>query len=95
MPQPITKTDALKDTVVWQELFTDTNSFIMSQSQSFEQTLTHQKIKAIFLKIEARELPKSLPGKYFRVPLSEMNQYAFPKIIDWYLRDNSLYLNLQ
>lgn len=92
--KPLVKVHSLKDTPVWQELFSDIGPGIVSQSQSFEQTLTHQKIKAVFLKIEPQELPKTLPDTYFCVPLPEINQYAFPKIIDWYLRDNSLYLNL-
>jgi A/G-specific adenine glycosylase len=92
--QPLAKINALRDTSVWQELFPDVCPLITGQSPSFEQTLTHQKIKAVFLKIEAQELPKTLPDTYFCIPFSEMDQYAFPKIIDWYLRDNSLYLNL-
>lgn len=92
--KPVTQTDLLKDSPTWQRLFSTANPHISGRSGSFEQTLSHQKIKAVFLKIDLSELPKALPDTYFCTPLSEIGQYAFPKIIDWYLTDNSLYLNL-
>ena len=86
--------DRLKTTATWRSLFPADSPPLSGRSKSFEQTLTHQKIKAVFLKIKLPELPQALPETYFCTPLSKIDQYAFPKIIDWYLNDNSLYLNL-
>lgn len=85
---------ALRETPVWQSVLGDVEVNIASRSKVFQQVLTHQKIQAVFLKIELTELPEILSESYFCLPTAEIRQYAFPKIIDWYLRDNSLYLNL-
>ncbi|MEM9990979.1 MAG: NUDIX domain-containing protein, partial [Bacteroidota bacterium] len=62
-------------------------------SKPFKQTLSHQYIVAHFWEIQLHSLP-SLPKYTQAVPNESLRQYAFPKVIDWYLKDNSLYLNL-
>jgi A/G-specific adenine glycosylase len=58
------------------------------------QLLSHQDIRARFIEIH---LPKStdpatISGTW--VDREVLSDYAFPRIIDWYLGDNSLYLNM-
>lgn len=92
--KPLASLGELESAPVWQQLAAVAPLQLQQQSKWFEQNLTHQKIKAIFVKLACSELPKTLPDAYFCVPLAELSQYAFPKIMDCYLRDNSLYLNL-
>lgn len=63
-------------------------------SKPFQQALTHQKITACFLElnIEKPFSPKS--EFFFSIQRNQLNNFAFPKIIDLYLRDKSLYLEL-
>lgn len=92
--KPLDAEIALSETNVWKLLFEKKSVKVTRRSKVFQQTLTHQKIQATFLKIELPKLPKQLPAPYFCLPKMDVQQYAFPKIIDWYLKDNSLYLNL-
>lgn len=63
-------------------------------SKPFQQQLTHQKIIAVFWEIK---LKKSIKPKEMHQQLVErknLDKFAFPKVIDRYLRDKSLYLKL-
>ncbi len=59
----------------------------------YKQQLTHQKINAAFFEVEAT---KPLPPKAELVVVESKNlsNFAFPKIVDCYLSDKALYLNL-
>lgn len=57
----------------------------------YQQQLTHQNIHAVFYEIEAEPNAES---HWFSVPQAEITNFAFPKIVDCYLRDNTLYLTL-
>jgi len=63
-------------------------------SQPYRQTLTHQKIIAFFWEFRLDALPELAFPPYRLVARRELNNFAFPKIVDWYLRDKTLYLNL-
>jgi A/G-specific adenine glycosylase len=64
------------------------------KSKPFKQVLSHQNIFAHFWKIELSTAPAKLPGSFIRTKRENLFKFAFPKIIDWYLNDKSLYLKL-
>lgn len=93
--EDITDLTQLKQEAMWETLLPSGSYQLMSTSQPYQQTLTHQKIRARFLKIRLKEnIEIQLPETYFFQAKSQLKQFAFPKIFDCYLEDNSLYLNL-
>ena len=76
------------------QLFSEVPFTITSISKPFRQLLTHQKITAIFWEIELSENKFTAPESTFWAQRSELEKFAFPKIIDLYLRDKALYLKL-
>ena len=78
----------------WKKLFQKNEVKIKHISKPFKQQLTHQQIIAQFWEVELCETSFSkIPG-YIRTKRENLSNFAFPKIIDWYLQDNSLYLDL-
>lgn len=63
-------------------------------SKPFQQTLSHQKINARFWEYEVKSFDFIEKDDFIFVQKDKLNNFAFPKIIDWYLTDNSLYLEL-
>lgn len=64
---------------------------IKRKSKTYDQTLSHQKIQAKFSEIETHTYPKALVHLGFiGVEKEKIRNFAFPKIIDWYLKDISL-----
>lgn len=64
-------------------------------SKPFKQLLTHQEIVAVFWEVEIKTIKKLPMHKdYAIVEWNSLSNFAFPKIIDLYLKDNSLYLRL-
>jgi len=63
-------------------------------SQTYKQVLTHQKIMAKFLNITTLQ-KNEIPGIWKAVNEKEMLKFAFPKIIDCFLKDKVLLLNLK
>jgi len=62
-------------------------------SNPFTQQLTHQKINALFVEISLENtLNEPLEG-WINIVRDDLKTYAFPRIIDLYLQDKSLYLN--
>ncbi len=87
--------EALRASELWQRLLGGANAQVLQISRPFQQTLTHQYIQAVFWEVSLPEeatLPNSAP--FVRAKRKNLSKFAFPKIIDWYLRDNSLYLKL-
>lgn len=66
----------------------------LGRSQTFSQTLSHQIIRATFHRLQLEEPLRPAAAGLREVPANELDRYAFPRLIDWYLRDNSLTLNL-
>ena len=60
----------------------------------YTQKLTHQKINAVFVEIALAEKLNLNDGGYKATEREKLNNFAFPKIIDCYLKDNRLYLSL-
>jgi A/G-specific adenine glycosylase len=78
----------------WQQLIGKKKYIIQRISKPFRQTLTHQFVTAVFVEIKlAADFPALPPGAVI-VARKNWRTFAFPKIIDWYLQDNALYLNL-
>lgn len=84
----------LKKSTLWETLFQENQVEIIGKSKVFKQQLTHQKIHACFWKISLKKLDKEDENPFIFVDKKELNKFPFPKIIDWYLQDNSLYLEL-
>lgn len=79
---------------LWQQLVGDRPYMITKISKPFRQILTHQTVTATFWEVELHEgfiLPDS---KFILAERKNCYKFAFPKVIDWFLQDNSLYLNL-
>lgn len=57
-----------------------------------KQDLSHQRIIGTFWEIQLSQLPPELPVDLISVERKNLRKFAFPKIIDWYLSDKSLYL---
>jgi len=72
----------------------NTTLTIREVSKPFRQLLSHQDIRARFFEIECSSpvQPPAETGKW--ISRNELSAYPFPRIIDWYLADNSLYLKL-
>ena len=79
----------------WKKIIgTSTYSFRFV-SKPFRQVLSHQKINARFWEFDLPEAPPDLEEDYLWIERENIHKFAFPKIIDWYLQDKSLYLKLQ
>lgn len=67
---------------------------VRSASKIFQQVLTHQLVNARFWELDLAEIPATGLEGYVLVPRKDLNKYAFPKVIDRYLGDRVLYLDL-
>lgn len=67
---------------------------IIQESKPYQQLLTHQKIIAKFWKIEVENFFVEKDVGLMRIEYQNLSNFAFPKIIDCYLKDKSLYLSL-
>ncbi len=65
----------------------------IKKSQPYQQLLTHQKIVATFWVFEDLQTDKILRGgNFIKIEYQQLNNYAFPKIIDIYLKEKVLTL---
>lgn len=78
----------------WHQFVEDSNWELQRKSKVFKQPLSHQFIYAIFWEIQLHSTINSVEFPFILVDRKNLSKFAFPKIIDWYLNDNSLYLNL-
>ena len=67
---------------------------IQKASKPFKQLLTHQKIIAAFWEIQLNSPLIINDTSFFEVNQKNINNFAFPKIVDLYFQDKSLYLDL-
>lgn len=63
-------------------------------SPPYQQLLTHQKIVAVFVEIRLKNAPNLNSFGIKKIDRKNLSKFAFPKLIDCYLKDKSLYLNL-
>lgn len=60
-------------------------------SDEFTHLLTHQKLHIRFHEIRVEDLNIKKGSPYFLVEQKNLRKFAFPKIIDWYLENKSIY----
>lgn len=86
--------DVLAQTPLWKELIGTTPYAAQQIVGPFRQILTHQHVTALFFEITLQR--KQLPNTplFIGVERKNLNNFAFPKVIDRYLKDKSLYLRL-
>lgn len=79
----------------WKDFFKKNDFNLVSKSNPYRHILTHQNIIGTFWKIEIRSTtkPKFKPS-YITIAKSNLSKHAFPRIIDLYLNDKTLTLNL-
>lgn len=63
-------------------------------SQPYKQQLTHQTVFALFYIINLEQLPKAIPTNWIELTKNEIDNFAFPKIIDSYRKDKKQALTL-
>lgn len=68
-------------------------AMISRVSAPFSQQLTHQKINALFLEINLEKPLHEVVDGWIKISREDLKTYAFPRVIDLYLQDKSLYLN--
>lgn len=85
---------ALQEQLDWPAWIDEGSIKEWSLSRPFKQELTHQRIHAFFFKIHLKTPPESIPSEFVITERENLTKFAFPKIIDLYLKDNSLYLKL-
>ncbi len=61
---------------------------------SRKQVLSHQVIRAVFYRLELEEPPRPVHSGLEKVAPESLGRFAFPRLVDCYLRDNSLSLRL-
>ena len=81
----------------WTDILSDLpdGSEVLSTSNTYQQLLTHQHIFATFAEIEI-DVPALQDKVDGMMPINreKLKNFAFPKVIDCYLGDNSVTLNL-
>ncbi len=78
----------------WQQWLHEHPVKIDRKSKPYKQTLTHQLIHACFWEFHLDAAINLTDFDFQLVDRKNLRKFAFPKIIDWYLGDKSLYLNL-
>lgn len=86
--------ELIENEIFSQLLDSETSFELLRASKPYQQVLTHQKIIAVFWEFSLHSLPIHNDFGFFEVKQKNINNFAFPKIIDWYLKDKSLYLKL-
>ncbi len=78
----------------WQSWGWHTVPELVSVTPPFRQTLSHQYIHARFWAFRLEQLPSAPPDGCFLTKCENLHTFAWPRILRWYLQDNSLYLKL-
>jgi len=86
--------ESLIATVEFQKITKEIPFTFNKISKPFKQQLTHQKIIATFWEIAINIDSLEIPPSFLRINQKNIPNFAFPKIIDWYLKDKALYLEL-
>lgn len=84
--------NALQEAIQREFLTNHADFEILHFSKPFSQQLTHQKIHAIFTKIQVKSVNFTIPDNWKSVTQQDLGRYAFPKIIDRYFSDKTLEL---
>ena len=93
--QPVFDQSLLINNHDWKGWLKPNASFLLRRrSKPFQQTLTHQLIAATFWEFDLSSSNLITNPAFLLLERKNLSNFAFPKVIDWYLNDNSLYLNL-
>ena len=84
----------IRCTPLWEAIIGNEPVSITHIAGPYQQTLTHQKVYASFWEIDFKKDRKPNSDTFIAVEQKNLSKFAFPKIIDCYLQDNSLYLKL-
>jgi len=82
----------LEETDEWQTFFNNKNIFIKKISRPFVQILTHRKIVAVFVEMNVEADFEGTKYSFVQVRRDELDKYAFPRILNDYLKDDVLEL---
>lgn len=77
--------EALKESSEWKTLFDNQSAVVKSISTKYKQTLSHQKISALFLEIEIKPSFFYENKNLIAIERKKIKNFAFPKIISNYL----------
>lgn len=92
--EPESSLEQVKNSAAWASLFPDgADVRFVRVSKPYSQKLTHQQIVARFWEFDS-ESPLPEGDAYFAQEQKKLLKFAVPKIVDWYLKDKSLYLEL-
>lgn len=89
--QPPTSFVSLKDSIKSHFYAGDDIELQFSNAKLFNQTLSHQKIHARFFEIPCRSDAKLVGDGLIKVRKDCLDNFAFPRIISWYLSKKNLY----
>jgi A/G-specific adenine glycosylase len=79
---------------LFKELFHNKKVKISSFAMAPAQKLTHQKINAGFFEITVSAFPDVAEFGFLKADEKKLNNFAFPKMMDWYFKNKPLYLIL-
>jgi len=82
----------LEQTDEWLSFFPKKNIHIKKVSRPFGQTLTHRKIIAVFVELDVDENFEGEKHGFVQVARMDFDNYAFPRILNDYLKDEVLEL---
>jgi A/G-specific adenine glycosylase len=81
-------TQKLITSIEWQALFGKSKITVKSVSTGPTHILSHQKLKAVFVRISLSPIPKKLPKDCFWINLNSIEEYAVPRLIERYIRSS-------
>ncbi|MEM8524236.1 MAG: A/G-specific adenine glycosylase [Bacteroidota bacterium] len=86
--------EELKSDYNWRYFFeaNEGNFKVKKHSKPYQQTLTHQYIITTFWELDCTKKIELPENKYTYIQRSNIDQYAFPKVIGRYLKEDQLYL---
>lgn len=82
--------EALEETLIWKTLFENQPTVLNGVSKKYKQTLSHQKITALFLEIEVKPSFFYENKNLIAIERKKIKNFAFPKIISNYLENMKL-----
>lgn len=94
LPFPSRDINDFNDYKDWQALQQLGNLELERISKPYQQMLTHQKIIANFFEFKLKNVVSDHHDTLSLIERKNLSTFAFPKLIDCYLKDKSLYLNL-
>lgn len=86
--------EELQQSPEWKQLPIPAGYILKRQSLPFRQQLTHQQVTAVFFEISLPEKSQMEAPDLNKIFIKNVKNFSFPKVINCYLQDNSLTLDL-